>query len=84
MIEIDDNLVKKSPNINFENVCFSWPGKKNNVINKCSFSIDKAGFWMIVGHNGSGKSTLLKLINGVLRPSSGVINQIANLNLLYT
>ena len=41
MIEIEDNLQNEVPTINFKNVSFSWPGNKDNVINKCSFSINK-------------------------------------------
>ena len=80
---IKDTLQNEVPNITFENVCFSWPGNNENVINNCSFSINKSGLWMIVGKNGSGKSTLLKLINGLLEPSSGVINNLANVGMVF-
>ena len=56
------------PYINFKDVSFSYPGKKENLISKCNFSIKETGFWMVVGKNGSGKSTLLKLINGIIKP----------------
>ena len=78
MIEFEDTLQKEVPNILFKDVSFSWPKKKENVINNCSFSIDKTGLWMIVGKNGSGKSTLVKLINGILTPSKGVIINLAD------
>ena len=71
------------PNITFKNVSFSWPGKKENVINNCGFSINKKGLWMIVGKNGSGKSTLLKLINGLLKPSNGFIYNSANVGMVF-
>ena len=58
--------------LGFENVSFSWANGVN-VINQCSFSIEKPGLWMLVGENGSGKSTLFKLICGVIRPESGKI-----------
>ena len=77
MIEIKDTLQNGVPNVTFKDVSFSWPGKKETVINKCNFSINKSGLWMIVGKNGSGKSTLLKLINGLLKPSNGVINKLS-------
>ena len=83
MIEIEDSLQNKLPIINFKDVTFSWPGKTNHVINNCNFSINKTGLWMIVGKNGSGKSTLVRLINGLLKPSSGVINNLANVGMVF-
>ena len=71
------------PQINFKDVFFSWPGKKENVISKCNFSINKPGLWMIVGKNGSGKSTFLKLINGILKPNNGNINCLANIGMVF-
>ena len=62
----------KCGHLGFENVSFSWPNGVN-VINQCSFSIEKPGLWMLVGENGSGKSTLFKLICGVICPESGKI-----------
>ena len=73
MNEIEYSLRNKLPIITFKDVNFVWPGKTDHVINNCNFSINKTGLWMIVGKNGSGKSTLLKLINGILKPSNGVI-----------
>ena len=83
MIEIEDTLQNGVPNVTFKNVSFSWQGKNEHVLNNCSFSINKTGLWMIVGKNGSGKSTLLKLINGLLKPSNGVINKLANIGMVF-
>ena len=83
MIEIEDTLQNGVPNVTFTNVSFSWPGKNEHVINNCNFSINKTGLWMIVGKNGSGKSTLLKLINGLLKPSNGVIKKVANIGMVF-
>ena len=83
MIEIEDILQNKLPIITFKDVTFSWPGKTDHVINKCNFSINKTGLWMIVGKNGSGKSTLVKLINGLLKPSNGVINNLADVGMVF-
>ncbi len=83
MIHIQDTLQNQVPKITFKNVSFSWPGKKEKVIKNCSFSINETGLWMIVGKNGSGKSTLLKLINGLLKPNNGVINNSANIGMVF-
>ena len=83
MLAIEDDLQNEVPTITFKNVSFSWPENKYNIINNCSFSINKSGLWMIVGKNGSGKSTLLKLINGLLKPSNGVINNSANVGMVF-
>ena len=56
----------------FEKVSFSWSNGVN-VIDQCSFSIEKPGLWMLVGTNGSGKSTLFRLISGIIKPNSGKI-----------
>lgn len=45
----------------FENVCFSYNGRKNNL-EDISFSLQKGGTLGIIGATGSGKSTLVKLI----------------------
>ncbi len=58
--------------LEFDKVSFSWPNEVN-VIDQCSFSIEKPGLWMLVGENGSGKSTLFRLISGVIPPKSGKI-----------
>ncbi len=83
MIETDHSLPNEIPNITFRDVSFSWPRNNDCVINQCSFSIKKSGLWMIVGKNGSGKSTLLKLINGVLQPTNGVVNRLANIGMVF-
>ena len=71
------------PRVQFKDVSFAWPGTKENVIFKCSFTIKNHGLWMIVGKNGSGKSTFLKLINGILKPNSGDIKCLANVGMVF-
>ena len=80
---IKDKLLNEVPNITFKDVSFSWSGEKDYLISNCSFSIKKTGLWMIVGKNGSGKSTLLKLMNGLLKPSNGFINNLANVGMVF-
>ena len=78
-----DYCSNEIPHIEFEDVSFSYPNKKENLIFKCNFAIKKPGFWMVVGKNGSGKSTLLKLINGIIKPKNGVINCKANIGMVF-
>jgi len=78
-----DFLENETPHIFFKDVSFSYPGKKEGLIFKCNFSIKKPGFWMVVGKNGSGKSTLLKLINGIIKPKSGIIKSRANIGMVF-
>ena len=78
-----DSFNVATPQVNFKNVSFGWPGEKENIISNCNFSIDKSGLWMIVGRNGSGKSTFLKLINGIIQPKNGDINCLANIGIVF-
>jgi len=59
--------------IKFQNVSYK------NIIKNINFEVQKGDFVGILGLNGSGKSTLAKLVNGLLKPSSGnvIINNIS-------
>lgn len=52
---------KDDPHIVFENVTFSYLGKKPNLDN-ISLSIERGGSLGIIGATGSGKSTFVKLL----------------------
>ena len=78
-----DSIENEIPYVQFRDVSFSYPGKKEDLISKCNFSIEKPGFWMVVGQNGSGKSTLLKLINGIIKPNFGLIDCKANIGIVF-
>ena len=58
--------------LEFKNVSFTYPNgfKAINDLNLVVNSSEKVA---IVGQNGAGKSTCAKLMNGLLRPSSGKI-----------
>lgn len=68
----DDGLGDKGVHISFENVSFSYLGKKNNVKN-VSFKLKKGETLGIIGATGSGKSTLLRLLMRFYDVDSGVI-----------
>ena len=80
---MSDFFENEIPYIHFKDVSFSYPGKKENLIFKCNFSINNSGFWMVVGKNGSGKSTLLKLVNGIIKPKNGIVNCKANVGMVF-
>lgn len=45
----------------------------NKAINDVSFDLDAASFNVLIGSSGAGKSTTIKLINGLVRASSGKV-----------
>jgi ATP-binding cassette subfamily F protein 2 len=70
------------PIIAFDEVAFSYSGKKEDYLYKnLSFGIDMDSRVAILGANGAGKSTLLHLITGALQPSEGTVSKHAALKL---
>jgi energy-coupling factor transport system ATP-binding protein len=57
--------------INLQNVSFSYNYEK--VLSNISFHIGKGEFTAIIGSNGAGKSTLCRIMNGLIKPSSGTV-----------
>ena len=82
VLDTKDDLTVKSENqypakktdafITFENVSFSYKGKRNNLEN-ISLSVPKGGSLGIIGATGSGKSTLVKLLIRFYDVTSGEI-----------
>lgn len=58
--------------IEFENVSASCDGELP-VLRDVSFRIPDGDFVAFVGTNGAGKSTTMRLVNGLLKPSSGQV-----------
>ncbi len=59
--------------IEFHNVCFRYPGGREDVLKNISFSIAPGEVVALVGDNGSGKTTLVKLLCRLYDPISGNI-----------
>ena len=58
--------------IEFENVSASYDGELP-VLRDVSFRIPDGDVVAFVGTNGAGKSTTMRLVNGLLKPSSGQV-----------
>ncbi len=67
-----DKIIDDQNHIIFNNVSFSYLGKKDNLKN-LSFKIKKGGRFGIIGATGSGKSTLIKLLLRFYEAGSGEI-----------
>jgi len=59
--------------VEYEDVCFSYPGTDERVIDSVSFDVEPGETVGIVGSTGAGKSTLIKLLLRFYEPDSGVI-----------
>lgn len=68
----DDGKGDESSHIAFENVTFSYLGKRNNL-KDISFSLKKGQTLGIIGATGSGKSTILRLLMRFYDTDSGVV-----------
>lgn len=56
-----------------ERVSFSYPGSERPALSGISLELRRGEYVGVVGPNGGGKSTLVRLLNGLLRPDSGLI-----------
>ena len=68
--------------IEVQDLSFAWDSGKV-VLDRCSLSVPRGEFWMLLGTNGSGKSTLLRLIAGLLAPQVGSINIHGGLGIVF-
>ncbi len=64
-------LRKNFQELEFKNVSFAYD--ENNVLENCSFKIDKSRITAITGESGSGKSTIFRIILGLFETISGDI-----------
>ena len=62
-----------TPEIEFQNVSFSYPGTARLILKNLSLKIDRGQKLALVGVNGSGKTTIVKLICRFYDPTEGRI-----------
>lgn len=67
-----ENQKPREKIIIFKNVSYTYPDG-TEALKNINLEIDKGEFVSIMGPNGSGKTTLAKHINGLLKPSSGIV-----------
>jgi ATP-binding cassette subfamily B protein len=73
---LDESGTKKingSPEIEFRNVSFRYPGSENYALRNVSFRLGAGEKLALVGVNGAGKTTLTKLICRFYDPDDGEI-----------
>ena len=71
----NDDIKPKAKNgtIEFQNVCFTYPGKERVALENINFCVNPGEKIAIIGQNGSGKTTLIKLLLRLYEPNLGEI-----------
>ena len=75
----DSYYLSEQPKLEFgrqiqvDNLHFSYPEGKEEVLHGVSFEINKGDFAGIVGPSGAGKTTFVDILLGLLRPTGGSI-----------
>jgi fluoroquinolone transport system ATP-binding protein len=59
--------------IRVENLIYSYPHAKKQVLKDISFQVDKGEIFGFLGPSGAGKSTTQKVLNGILKNYNGSV-----------
>jgi probable metal transport system ATP-binding protein TP_0035 len=61
--------------LSVQNLSFRYDTYSKYILEDISFEVEKGEYVSIVGENGSGKSTLVRLLLGLLKPTTGEVQQ---------
>jgi energy-coupling factor transport system ATP-binding protein len=61
------------PLVSTQNLTYSYPASEKAALADLTFELRAGEYVGVVGPNGGGKSTLVRLLNGLLRPDSGIV-----------
>jgi energy-coupling factor transport system ATP-binding protein len=61
------------PLVSTQNLTYSYPASGRAALADLTFELRAGEYVGVVGPNGGGKSTLVRLLNGLLRPDSGIV-----------
>ncbi|MGP1519903.1 MAG: metal ABC transporter ATP-binding protein [Treponema sp.] len=61
--------------LSVQNLSFRYDTYSKYILEGISFEVKKGEYVSIVGENGSGKSTLVRLLLGLLKPTTGEVQQ---------
>jgi len=64
--------------LSVQNLSFRYDAYSKYILEGISFEVEKGEYVSIVGENGSGKSTLVRLLLGLLKPTTGEVQQRAS------
>jgi energy-coupling factor transport system ATP-binding protein len=81
-LPLSANGLPSATAIEVKDLSFAWKSGQV-VLDRCSLSVPRGEFWMLLGTNGSGKSTLLQLIAGLLEPQVGTIDIQGGLGIVF-
>ena len=80
------NNETQKPQISASNISkfFIKPdGSKFYALNNVSFSVNKGEVCIISGANGSGKSLLMQIIAGLVKQSSGTVDNVSKPGIVF-
>ena len=64
--------------LSVQNLSFRYDAYSKYILEDISFEVKKGEYVSVVGENGSGKSTLVRLLLGLLKPTTGEVQQRAS------